>query len=344
MIQFFRWLLFPFAIIYDLVTTIRNWLFSVQVLKSTAFQIPVISVGNLSVGGTGKTPQIEYLVRLLQEKFQVAILSRGYKRTTKGYLEIINTHGAQEVGDEPLQYFKKFPSVKVAVDADRVHGVQEILTTNPSTNLVLLDDAFQHRKIKAGLSILLTSYGDLYSADYLLPTGNLRESRRGAKRAAIVVVTKCPPNLPATAHQKIVQKLQPTTSQKVFFTTISYAAILTGANDEIPTAALSSYEVLLVTGIANPVPLQEKLASLGVLYTHLKYPDHHSFSKKDCKIIQQKFEAISSPRKLILTTEKDHTRLLGALENLYFWEMTTEFLKDAALFDTLVSDFSKRSF
>ncbi len=340
MIQFFRWILFPFAIMYDLVTTIRNALYSAQILKSTSFQVPIISVGNLSVGGTGKTPQIEYLVRLLQEEKQLAILSRGYKRTSTGFLQVAAQHTAQEVGDEPLQYFKKFPTVQVAVDANRVHGVEALLLKNPAVDVVLLDDAFQHRKIKAGLSILLTSYASLYTADYVLPTGNLRESRSGAKRADIVVVTKCPASLSEAAQEQTIQQLQVASRQQVFFTQISYANSVRGTGIEIPVATLSSYKVLLVTGIANPLPLQEKLDSLGIVYTHVKYADHHAFSKKDCETIQQKFEEVAGQKKIILTTEKDHVRLSGKLTDLYFWEMTTMFLKDGALFDALVSNFT----
>lgn len=188
-----RFLLFPFAVLYDIITRVRNWFFNLGILKSTSFNIPVIAVGNLSVGGTGKSPQIEYLIRLLKDDYNIAVLSRGYKRKTEGFQIVNDAHTAEDVGDEPLQFYKKFKTaITVAVDADRTNGIQQLLQRNNPPKIVLLDDAYQHRKVTASSYILLTKYNDLFVDDFLLPTGNLRESRRGAKRAKVIVVTKCP--------------------------------------------------------------------------------------------------------------------------------------------------------
>ena len=187
--KFLRLLLFPFAIIYDLITRIRNYFFDSGIFKSTSFTIPVIVVGNLSVGGTGKTPQIEYLIRLLKNKFEVAVLSRGYKRKTEGFVLLDKKHKAIDVGDEPLQYFKKFDAISVAVDANRVNGIHQLISQK-STEVILLDDAFQHRAIKAGLNIIITDFNNLFTNDYLMPSGRLREWRNGYKRADIIIVSK----------------------------------------------------------------------------------------------------------------------------------------------------------
>jgi len=190
--NFFRKILFPLSILYGLITCIRNILFDNGILKAYSFDLPVIAVGNLSVGGTGKTPQIEYLIRLLSDKYKIATLSRGYKRQSSGFILAEASTTAATLGDEPFQFFTKFPNIHVAVDADRKNGIVQLLLQKDRPEIILLDDAFQHRKVKAGLYILLTSFEDLYVNDFVLPTGNLRESRSGAKRASIIVVTKCP--------------------------------------------------------------------------------------------------------------------------------------------------------
>ncbi|MCL4133245.1 UNVERIFIED_CONTAM: hypothetical protein GTU68_061676 [Idotea baltica] len=323
--KFLRFLLFPFDIIYDLVTTIRNLFFDVGIFKQTSFKIPVIVVGNLSVGGTGKTPQIEYLIRLLHNQFKVAVLSRGYKRKTKGFVLLSDAHSALDVGDEPLQYFKKFNNIDVAVDANRVEGIQKLIKSKAS-DVILLDDAYQHRKVKGSFYILLTKYNDLFTDDFLLPTGNLRESRSGAKRADVVIVTKCPTNLTLQQQETIKRKLQKY-QKKIFFTTISYGAILSSKNT-ISINELKSYQVLLVTGIANPKPLLDFLSDKQINFKHLKYADHHNFSKNEAKIISQEFEAIASTKKIILTTEKDFVRLENSIKNLFYIPIETSFLEN----------------
>jgi tetraacyldisaccharide 4'-kinase len=321
--KFLRFLLFPFAVLYNLITSIRNFFFDVGIFKQTSFNIPVIIVGNLSVGGTGKTPQIEYLIRLLKDSYKIAVLSRGYKRKTDGFVLLNNNHSAEDVGDEPLQYFKKFNTINIAVDANRVEGIQKLLTTQ-SPEIILLDDAFQHRKVKGSFYILLTKYNDLFVDDFLLPTGNLRESRSEAKRANVILVTKCPENLDENSRNLIKKKLEKF-KKEIFFTTISYAKNLSGSK-QISMEELKKYKVLLITGIANPKPFTDFLTQKNVNFTHLKYSDHHHFSSEEIKNIKQKFNAIKSSKKLILTTEKDYVRLVNKLDEVSFLEIETSFL------------------
>jgi len=333
--KFLRFLLFPFSIIYGIVTSVRNYLFDTGFFTETSFNIPVIAVGNLSVGGTGKTPQIEYLIRLLKETHQLAVLSRGYKRSTKEFVLLKNASTALEVGDEPLQYFQKFKNIDVAVDANRVHGISKLLE-NKDTDLILLDDAFQHRKVKASFYILLTKYDDLFTDDLLLPTGNLREPNSGAKRADVILITKTPKNSPISTQKKIEEKLQQF-KKPVFFTSISYADTIKGKHP-ILTQNLKEYEVLLITGIANPTPLLDHLESLQVSFKHLQYSDHHHFSEAEIEKIHADFNKVSSPKRLILTTEKDYTRLATKIEMLYYLPIETTFLGNQKEdFDSLIT-------
>lgn len=323
--KFLRYILFPFAIVYDVVTRIRNFCFDVGVFKETSFQIPVIVVGNLSVGGTGKTPQIEYLIRLLKDNYKTSVLSRGYGRKTKGFLLVNNSHTTEEVGDEPLQYYKKFSNIDVAVDANRVEGISSLIN-NQSPEVVLLDDAFQHRKVKGSFYILLTKYNDLFTDDFLLPTGNLRESRSGAKRADVIMVTKCPEDLSQQAKQKLKNKLQKYNKQ-VFFTTISYDEKTSGSQN-ISIDDLKKYEVILVTGIANPKPMLSFLNQKEVNFKHLKFADHHHFSEKEIKMIKSEYEGLQSSKKIILTTEKDYVRFSNKIAEISYLGIQTAFLFD----------------
>ena len=323
MMNFLRYLLFPFAVIYLLITKIRNLLFDYQLIKSKSFSIPVIVVGNLSVGGTGKTPQIEYLIQLLREKYKVAVLSRGYKRKTKGFLLLDDTHNAADVGDEPLQYFKKFSEIAVAVDENRAEGIS-LLQKYKSPEVVLLDDAFQHRKVKGSFYVLLTKYNDLFLDDFILPVGNLRESRAGAKRADVIIVTKCPVNLSVEAQNRIKNRFAKY-QKEVFFTTIDYSETIHGEKTKT-LEELTNFDILLVTGIANSKPLEVFLSNKNIRYHHLKFSDHHHFSDSDITTIQRNFETIQSDNKLILTTEKDFVRLESKLNNLYYLPIKTAFL------------------
>jgi tetraacyldisaccharide 4'-kinase len=328
-----RFLLFPFAILYDLITSTRNILFNTGILKETSFNKPIIVVGNLSVGGTGKTPQIEYLIRLLKDTYCVSVLSRGYKRKTKGYVLVNKDHTANDVGDEPLQYFKKFGNIDVAVNENRVEGIHNLIAQK-SPEVVLLDDAFQHRKVKGSFYILLTKYDDLFTNDFLLPTGNLRESRAGAKRADIIVVTKCPFDLSEGQKENIKNKFEKY-KKEIYFTTISYADKISG-NHQLPLEELKDFEVLLITGIANPNPLLDFLTKKEIKFTHLKFGDHHDFSSKEITDIQENYNSINSEKKLILTTEKDYTRLSSKLTELSFLEIETSFLDQKNRFDNVI--------
>jgi tetraacyldisaccharide 4'-kinase len=328
-----RFLLFPIAILYDLITSIRNFFFNTGIFKETSFNKPIIVVGNLSVGGTGKTPQIEYLIRLLKDIYSVSVLSRGYKRKTKGFVLVNKNHAASDVGDEPLQYFKKFRNIDVAVNENRVEGIQNLIAQK-SPEVVLLDDAFQHRKVKGSFYILLTKYNDMFTDDFLLPTGNLRERRAGAKRADVIVVTKCPIDLNEEQKGSIKRKLEKY-KKEIYFTTISYADKISG-NQQLSLKELKDFEILLITGIANPNPLLEFLTKKEIKFAHLKFGDHHHFSSKEIHEIQEKYNNIDSDKKIILTTEKDYTRLSSRLKELSFLEIETSFLEDKTNFDNVI--------
>ena len=317
--NFFRKILYPFSLIYGLIVSLRNIAYDKGILSSNSFDFPVIVVGNLNVGGTGKSPHIEYLIRLLKDKYIIAVLSRGYKRKSEGF-QLANVNStASQLGDEPLQFYRKFKDVLVAVDKDRVNGITALRKLNKPPEIILLDDAFQHRKVKPGLSILLTSHDDLYVDDLILPSGNLRESRKGAKRADIIIVTKCRPDISMPDRLKISEKLNLDKSQSIFFSTIVYGASLISNDRELSISKLREYKVLLVTGIANSKPLEQYLENLKVDFNHLKYADHHSFSKSDMERINSKFEEIPENKKIILTTEKDYVRSFSRdNKNVYY--------------------------
>ena len=314
-----RKLLFPFAILYGFITSIRNFLFDKGILKSTSFNLPVIAVGNLSVGGTGKTPQIEYLIRLLSDKYKVAVLSRGYKRTTEGFILADENATASSIGDEPFQFYSKFPNIQVAVDANRKNGIENLLQLSNKPDVILLDDAFQHRKVKAGFYILLTAYDDLFCDDYILPFGNLREPSSGKKRADMIIVTKCPNDLSELAQQKIREKLK--VKQPVFFTTIQYDDYVFGNDSQLLVSQIQSESKVLVAGIAKPKLFFDFLQSEKD--DTLVFPDHHHFSRQDCEQILAK----ANGRKII-TTEKDFVRLNGLLpkSQLFYLPIKSTFL------------------
>ena len=325
--------LFPFAIIYGFITTIRNFFFDQGILNSTSFDIPVIAVGNLSVGGTGKTPQIEYLVRMLSSKYKVATLSRGYKRQSDGFVLAGANDNALTLGDEPFQYHQKFPNIQVAVDANRTNGIQQLLSlTKPE--VILLDDAYQHRKVKAGLYVLLTAYGDLYADDYMLPVGNLRELRRGATRAKMVVVTKCPANLSIEEQNEIRKKLKLNPNQTLFFSTIAYDETIYAENGNLSVLEIMNTEKVLLAGIAKPKPFYNFLENEKDLC--LTYPDHHHFSDKDLEEIQAKAKG-----KIIITTEKDYVRLKDSVlkNQLYYLPIKSQLLGNEMLFEKLILGF-----
>ena len=338
--KFLRFLLFPLSVIYNGITTIRNLFFDWGFFKQTSFKIPVITVGNLSVGGTGKTPQIEYLIRLLGDSFKIAVLSRGYKRKTQDFVLLNDTHAAVDVGDEPLQYFNKFKNIDVAVDVNRVAGIARLIA-DVSPEVVLLDDAYQHRKVKASLSILLTKYDDLFIDDFLLPTGNLRESRSGAKRTDLILITKCPKNLTDLSKKRIVTKLKKY-QKKVFFTSITYDKKTSG-DKNIFTKDLKNYQVLLITGIANPSSLLSFLQENKVNFKHCQFSDHHHFTDTEIEKIKREFACLSSSKKMILTTEKDYVRLKNSIKELSYLGIQTSFLSRQEEFNLILKSHVKQN-
>lgn len=306
-----RIILFPFSLLYGMITFVRNKLFDWNILSSKSFDLPIISIGNLSTGGTGKTPHVEYLIRLLQDEYKIATLSRGYKRKTSGFFLANDTTTVEDVGDEPFQFKAKFPKIEVAVDEKRVHGVESLLKEKPQTNLILLDDAFQHRYIKPGLSILLTDFFNLYTHDFVVPSGSLREFRNGAKRADIILVTKSPKVLSPLTRRNIKSKINPKDSQHVLFSFIKHGELnqIPGV-DFGPDNQSHFSSILMVAGIANPYPLEMKLKERCTKLEKFTFPDHHQFTEKDIDKVIEKFDSIFAKNKIIVTTEKDMGRLI----------------------------------
>lgn len=334
-----RKLLFPFSFIYLVISWIRNKCFDYGILKSHTFEIPIIVVGNLRVGGTGKTPQIEYLIRLLKNTKNVAVLSRGYQRKTSGFLIAKKGLTAVDLGDEPFQYFKNFPEIIVAVDEKRVNGIQQLLKLPNPPAVILLDDAYQHRSVKPGLSILLTPFDDLYVNDYMMPVGNLRELRSGSDRADIIIITKSPENITDELQDEIKISLKLKPYQQLYFSAISYHNVLKGNNKPLTICDLKKYEVLLITGISNPLPLTKFLTAHEITFKHLKYKDHHHFDEKDIIQIKNEFNNITVENKLILTTEKDYVRIFANLENCYFISIETIIVNNDADFSQKILNY-----
>ncbi|MFS4494201.1 tetraacyldisaccharide 4'-kinase [Maribacter sp. 2308TA10-17] len=303
-----RKVLFPVSLVYGLVVYLRNRCYDWGVFRSKSYKTPIICIGNLNVGGTGKTPMVELLISLLQEKYKVAVLSRGYRRKSKGFVLANTDSTVNDLGDEPYQIHKKFKNVEVAVDTNRQNGIA-ILEKDLNPDIILLDDAFQHRKVKPGFSILLTAFDSLYSSDWYLPTGNLRDSRREAKRADILVITKSPPESSETEHVKIKHKLGPKPHQKTFFSYLDYDRNLQGNGKLKHTDDLKGEKITLVTGIANPSPLIYFLEENGISFEHLSFKDHHNFNAQEIEMIKSK------PN--ILTTEKDFVRLKNEVPSNY---------------------------
>jgi tetraacyldisaccharide 4'-kinase len=338
MVNHLRKLLLPFSALYWLATAIRNLLYGLGIKKSHTFNLPVIAVGNLSTGGTGKTPQTEYLINLLSPKYRTATLSRGYGRKTKGFIIAGKNDTAQTIGDEPYQFYSKFAHITVAVDANRVHGILQLLTLSPQPETIILDDAYQHRRVKAGFYILLTAYGDIYPDDFILPAGNLRESRTGAHRANVIVVTKCPPGLTGAQRQHIIKRLKPKPSQKVYFTCIAYDNAVYSGNGQLDVVALKNMPKILVAGIAKPQPFFNHLKGTGDIVK--QYPDHHEFTETELNELNE-----LANDKIIITTEKDYMRLKGKLPGgrLYYLPIKTQFLSGGGDFDNTILSYVGRS-
>ncbi len=298
----------PLSFLYAFILRVRNWLFDKNYLSSVSFNFPIICVGNLAVGGTGKTPMVEYLLRMLKNEYAIATLSRGYKRKTKGFGIANDTTSALDIGDEPMQFHLKFPDVTVAVGEERLEAIPQLLHEKPGTRLIILDDAFQHRRVKAGLNILLTEYTNLYTRDFLLPAGDLRDNVNSAKRADIIIVTKCRHNISEVEKKLLVRELNTGSHQQVFFTEILYTHpyhLFTKREIDISNTS----DILLVCGIANPKPLKDFLTTHVKYYDMLLFPDHHIFNSDDLADIKKQFAKLSAANKIIVTTEKDGVRL-----------------------------------
>lgn len=332
-----EWLL-PFSWLYGLGVRFRNQLFELGILKSKSYKTPVISVGNITVGGSGKTPHVEYIVRLLKNELKVAVLSRGYKRKSKGYVLANNSTTMLEIGDEPYQMKRKFNDIYVAVDKNRCAGIEHLTTDEETkdTEVILLDDAFQHRYVTPGINILLIDYHRLIIYDKLLPAGRLREPQSGKSRADIVIITKCPKDLKPMEYRVLTKAMDLYPYQGLFFTSIDYGHLKAiFFNDEKPLDSLSNQtNVLLVTGIASPKQLTTDLKQYGCNITSMAFDDHHLFTNKDIQRINDMFEAMPSP-KIIITTEKDASRLEcieGMTENvkqhLYMLPITVSFRQE----------------
>ncbi|MCW3109860.1 MAG: tetraacyldisaccharide 4-kinase [Segetibacter sp.] len=309
LLKSFRILLFPFSLLYGLIVNTRNYLFDKNLIKSVSFNLPIIGIGNLSVGGTGKSPMVEYLINLLHSKYLVATLSRGYKRKTKGYALADAETTALEIGDEPMQFHRKFADVAVAVGEERIVAIPQLLHDRPGTNVIILDDSFQHRWIKPGFNILLTEYSNLFTRDFFLPTGDLRDQRSSYKRANVIVVTKCPPGISEAEMNKIRKEIHPLPKQQVFFTTIQYGQPYHIITKDERAISLED-EVLLVCGIANPEPLKKYLVQQSKTYYQQSFSDHHIFTIDDLNEIRKKYDDINAEQKIIITTEKDAVRLM----------------------------------
>ena len=309
LIKINRWLL-PLSLLYWLAVSLRNELFALGILKERSFSIPVISVGNITVGGSGKTPHVEYLIRLLQDYIKVGVLSRGYKRKSHGYVLADDNSTMRDLGDEPYQIKQKFHDIYVAVDKNRCNGITRLTHDKATSNVgvILLDDAFQHRYVKPGLNILLVDYHRLIIYDRLLPAGRLREPLNGKQRADIVIITKCPRDLKPMEFRILTKAMDLFPYQQLFFTTIDYGTPQALFSDK--TTSLNKYNVLLVTGIASPEQMENDMKHKCRSLTSLVFEDHHLFNTKDEQRINNAFERLPSP-KIIVTTEKDSTRLVN---------------------------------
>lgn len=348
-------LLLPFSFLYGLIIFFRNKFYDAGVFRSTSFDMPVISVGNITVGGTGKSPHVEYLIRLLQDDYRVATLSRGYKRKTKGFLLAGKDMSHHQIGDEPMQFYSKYPNIKVAVDESRVHGVQTLMKEDKSLEVVLLDDAFQHRAIIPGLNVLLIRYSDVGEAQFMLPSGLLREWRRGRDRADVIIVTKSPDVFSPIEARRITDIIAPKPYQKVFYSYIKYQEIVpfnvsAKLLKEQEDFNLKESKVLLVSGIANTSSLKTYLAQQCRELICSEFDDHHHFTIAELLRIIKEYEGIFGSKKLIITTEKDSMRLrderlFPILKDCPVFYVPIEVMihHDEESFDSLVKDYVRRN-
>ncbi|MDB4059012.1 tetraacyldisaccharide 4'-kinase [bacterium] len=327
-----RKLLFFITPLYYFVSVLRNVLYDLSILKSTKFEIPTIGIGNLAVGGTGKSPMVEYLIDLLSDKHSIATLSRGYGRKTKSFLLANEKSTHLDIGDEPLQFYNKYNNIVVSVDNNRVNGINNLLQIDNPPKVILLDDIFQHRKLTLGLSILLTDYNNLYFNDYVLPFGDLREPASSSKRADIVIVTKCPENLTEITKFEIKNKLKLKLSQKLFFSSIEYSKFVIFNTKKIDFADFIKHKFILITGLANPEQIVTYLVNNNCNFEHQKFKDHHDYLSNDLEKID--------PLLNILTTEKDYAKLIKTFpeRNIYYLPISVNIDSDK-LFDKLILDY-----
>lgn len=339
MVTIIRYLLFPLSLAYGAIVAFRNILFNHNILKSSKFDVKTILVGNIAAGGTGKTPHVEYLIELLNQK-KTATLSRGYGRKVAGFQQASSQSTSDSIGDEPLQFFTKFPKTSVFVDANRVNGIIQIMSQDHVPEVILLDDAFQHRALKVGLSIVLTDYNAPFYRDYVLPTGNLREFRQGKKRADILIVSKCPSSISETERNEIRQKVNPSSTQKLFFTTVKYGEFKPVFSTK-ENFKLENRDIIAITGIAKSRPFITHLETQNKVLKHFNFPDHHRFTNKDIQEIIVTFE--SNKRALLVTTEKDAMRLkeFKELESLPigYFPIKIEFLHQEEQFKQLIHSY-----
>lgn len=330
--KFIRYIAFPFVPIYFLITWLRNKLFDLGIKKSVSYDFPIICVGNLSVGGTGKTPMIEYFIRLLKDDSKIATLSRGYGRKTKGFQLANKESNAETIGDEPYQFYHKFKKdIQVVADGNRNNGIQKLRSSDNPPEIILLDDAYQHRNVRAGFYVLLTTYSNPYFNDIVLPTGDLREPRYGANRADVIIVTKSPSNLSEAEKQTFLKAIKPKEHQNVFFSTISYDEYVYSESDTLKLTTLEKFT--LVTGIANAKPLVDYLKLNGLEFSHDNFKDHHNFTETDIESLNK--------ASLIITTEKDFMRLkqYETLKHKLFYLPIKVTLDNEVMFNNLIKDF-----
>ena len=345
-------LLAPVSWLYAIGLHIRHKLFDWGILKSESFSVPTICVGNLALGGTGKTPHTEYLIRLLKDKFNVAVLSRGYGRKTKGYVLAKHDTGYEEIGDEPLLYHLKYNDIYEAVDENRCEGVKNLMAFAPDTNVILLDDAYQHRQIKPGLNILLTEYYNNYKKDMLVPAGTLRDVKSAAKRADIIIVTKSPRVLLPYDKRDMINVLEAKPYQKIFFTYIDFQELTPITSAARATNLQDIKSVYLFCGIANPYPLEDHLKrKYNTLITNY-YNDHHHFTDEDINVILDGFDSVIGKNKIIVTTEKDMMRLTTApymnkFENVPLFTIPIEVRfndkNEEEIFNNLIIDYVRKN-
>jgi tetraacyldisaccharide 4'-kinase len=350
-------LLYPLSLIYGVVTDIRNFMYNADILPKHEFSLPVICVGNITVGGTGKTPHTEYLVELLSKSFRVATLSRGYMRKSSGFRIASINDKVSEIGDEPLQICRKFPEITVAVDRNRVNGVNSILREKPGTEVIILDDGYQHRSITPGLTILLTDFKRLMINDHLLPYGRLRENVRNMNRADIILITKSPEDISPIQRRIIVKEIDKAPYQNLYFTSLEYKdplpLFMQSGEKNLSLSDLKKDRtgIVLLTGISNPLPIKEYLSGYFKEITHVSFPDHHVFTEKDMLKVTAAFSGLVSAEKLIITTEKDAVRLreftnIAELtgSSVYYIPLGIKFLNDDKdEFDNLIIEYVRKN-